>query len=300
MKILTYRRNHEERAGLLIKGNVYDVAACSMFLEIGPLPSDLMDILTSAKLDLLRELEEAIREKGESGIDFPLHCWASLGEVRICPPVRKPSKIICLGRNYRDHIEEQGAKIPDAPLLFAKAPTAVIGHGDAILIPKGSTKVDFEGEFAFVVSKPVRNADSSSARDSILGYCCLNDVTEREIQFKEKQWFRSKSIDTFCPLGPWIVTEDDLGDPLSLAITTKVNSITMQASSTANLIFKPVDIVVFISRHITLLPGDIVSTGTPGGVGVFRDPQVFLEDGDIVEISIEGIGTLSNPVVAEA
>jgi len=284
---------------LLIDEIVYDIEACSTFLDTEPLPSSAIEILKSERIDPLKRLEDAIRAKHERRAEFPLQCWASLGEVRLCPPVRNPSKIICLGRNYRDHAEEQGANIPEAPLLFAKAPTAIVGPGDPIIIPAGSIKVDFEGEFAFVIGKTIRNATKTSAKKAIFGYCCLNDVTEREIQFKEKQWFRAKSIDTFCPIGPWLVTPEEIEDPLDLAITTRVNSVTMQSSSTANLIFKPEEIIVFITRHITLLPGDIVSTGTPSGVGVFRSPQVFLRSGDVVEISIEGIGTLSNPIAAE-
>jgi 2-keto-4-pentenoate hydratase/2-oxohepta-3-ene-1,7-dioic acid hydratase in catechol pathway len=211
-----------------------------------------------------------------------------------------PSKIVCLGRNYRDHAEEQGAKIPEAPLLFAKAPSAVIGPDQPIVIPKGSTKVDFEGEFALVIGKRASRADENQAAEAIFGYTILNDVSEREAQFREKQWFRAKSMDTFAPLGPCVTTTDEIGNPLDLSLTTKVNSDVMQSDSTKNLIFTPIDIVTFISRNITLEPGDVISTGTPGGVGVFRDPQVFLRAGDTVEITIDKIGTLSNPVVDEA
>ena len=167
------------------------------------------------------------------------------------------------------------------------------------MIPKGSTKVDFEGELAFIMGRTVKNPTEKQAEEAIFGYTCLNDVTEREAQFGEKQWFRGKSMDTFAPMGPWVVTSDEIGNPLDLRISTKVNSEVMQSESTSMLIFTPVDIVVFAAKTITLEPGDVVSTGTPGGVGVFRDPQVFLKRGDTVEITIENIGTLHNPVDAE-
>ncbi|HEC83443.1 MAG TPA: hypothetical protein ENI46_03015, partial [Firmicutes bacterium] len=144
---------------MLIDETVYDIEACSAFLKTEGLPPSNLEILKAGKVDVLRNLEDRIRSERERQVEFPLRCWASLGEVRICPPIRNPSKIICLGRNYRDHAEEQGAKIPEAPLLFAKAPTAVIGPGDAIVIPRGSSKVDFEGEFAVVIARTIRNAD---------------------------------------------------------------------------------------------------------------------------------------------
>jgi 2-keto-4-pentenoate hydratase/2-oxohepta-3-ene-1,7-dioic acid hydratase in catechol pathway len=203
-----------------------------------------------------------------------------------------------VGLNYRDHAEEQGAKLPQVPLIFAKAPTAVIGPGMPIVIPAGSDRVDYEGELAFVVGKRLKHAGAEEARDGIFGYCCMNDVSEREIQ-KERVWMRAKSIDTFAPLGPWVVTADQIGDPLRLKLTTKLNSEVVQSGSTENLIFGPVDLIVFITKYITLEPGDVISTGTPSGVGVFREPPVFMKAGDVVEVTIEGIGTLSNPVVRE-
>jgi acylpyruvate hydrolase len=299
LKVISYTRETDERAGILIDRNVYDVESCSRFFGMEEMPTRLLCLMSAGRIpalhELHRKLTEALRDKHE----LPLQCWASLEEVRLLAPIPRPPKIICIGRNYRDHAEEQGAKLPQAPLLFAKAPTAVIAPGEPIMIPEGSEKVDYEGELALVIGCEISKAGEAEAAEAIFGYCCMNDVTEREAQFSEKQWFRSKGMDTFAPLGPWIVTRDELGEPPELEITTKLNSEVMQSSSTANLIFNPAAIIAFVTRNITLQPGDIISTGTPGGVGVFRKPQVFLKSGDTVEITIEGIGTLTNPVTAE-
>jgi 2-keto-4-pentenoate hydratase/2-oxohepta-3-ene-1,7-dioic acid hydratase in catechol pathway len=299
LKIVTYRRDTEKRLGLLFGQMVYDVQACASYFKMEPMPSTIIKLLASSKADMLGRLHAEVRKIRETNAEMPLQCWATLEEVRLCAPVGKPSKIICLGRNYRDHAEEQGAKLPEAPLLFSKASSAVIDPGAPIVIPEGSTRVDYEGELAFVIGKRVRKVDEAQAADAIFGYTCLNDVSEREAQFKEKQWFRAKSMDSFAPMGPCIVTGDEIGDPLALGIETKLNSETMQSDSTRNLIFTPTFVISFITRTMTLEPGDVVSTGTPGGVGVFREPQVFLADGDMVEITIDKIGTLANPVVKQ-
>jgi 2,4-diketo-3-deoxy-L-fuconate hydrolase len=299
VKVLTYARAREKRAGLLLEQQVYDIAACSTYFGMDGLPDSLPDLLALEKEAPMRVLYDHILENCRNGDDLPLQCCIGLDEVRLCAPIPRPPKLICLGRNYRDHIEEQGAKAPEKPLLFSKASTAVINPGDPIVIPKGSTQVDFEGELAFIMGKTVKSPTEKEAEEAIFGYTCLNDVTEREAQFGEKQWFRGKSMDTFAQMGPWIVTSDEIGDPLDLRISTQVNSEVMQSESTSMLIFTPVDIIRFVARTITLEPGDVISTGTPGGVGVFRDPQIFLKDGDVVEVIVENIGTLSNPVESE-
>lgn len=298
MKVLTYVREREERVGILVGDAVYDVQASAAFLGAGPMPSSLLGILEAGKGEGLGAVHAGIAAARETRSGLPRTCWADLKEVRIAAPIRRPPKLICLGLNYRDHAEEQGAKLPEVPLLFAKAPTAVVGPGQPIVIPASSERVDYEGELALVIGRRLKHAAREEAREGIFGYTCLNDVSEREIQ-KERVWFRAKGIDTFAPIGPWVVTSDELPDPLALSLTTKLNGRVMQAGSTANLIFTPVDIIVFTTRYITLEPGDIISTGTPSGVGVFRKPPVFLKHGDLVEITIDGIGTLANPVVKE-
>jgi len=299
LKVVTYVRQREERAGILVDDAVYDVQASAEFLGTGPMQPGLLGILDAGLFGDLRATHAGLIEARRARTGLPLGCWADVKEVRLVAPLPRPPKLICLGLNYRDHAEEQGARLPEVPLIFAKAPTAVVGPGQPIVIPPDCENVDYEAELAVVVARRLKRATPEEAQGGIFGYTCLNDVSERAIQ-KERVWFRAKSIDTFAPLGPWIVTADDLANVLDLKITTRVNSRVMQSGSTSNLIFKPVDLVVFISRYITLEPGDIISTGTPSGVGVFRKPPVFLKHGDVVEITVEGIGTLTNPVVKEA
>ena len=299
MRLATYARGSEERAGLVIGETIYDVQACSSYFGMPPLPSQVLGILESGEFQALRDLGAKFAGGGLAGPDLPLSCWAAMSEVRLMAPIPRPPKIICMGLNYRDHAEEQGARLPDVPLIFGKASSAVIGPGQPIVIPKGSEKTDYEGELAFVVGKRMKRVAAERASEGIFGYCVLNDVTEREIQ-RERVYYRSKSIDTFAPMGPWIVTSDEVGDASNLKITTKVNGEVRQSSSTSNLVFTPPQIIAFVTRYITLEPGDVIATGTPGGVGVFRKPPVFLKQGDTVEITIEGIGTLTNPVTAEA
>jgi 2-keto-4-pentenoate hydratase/2-oxohepta-3-ene-1,7-dioic acid hydratase in catechol pathway len=212
-----------------------------------------------------------------------------LGRVKLGPPCR-PTKIVALGLNYADHATEAGLPLPEEPIIFLKPPTAVIGHLDQIIYPSMSQHVDYEAELAVVIGKRARNIPSHEARRYILGYTCGNDVTARDLQQKDSQWTRSKSFDTFCPLGPWIVT--DL-NPSRLAITCRVNGQVRQAGNTQDMVFKVWNLVSFISQVMTLEPGDVVMTGTPAGVGP-------LSPGNMVEVEIEGIGVLKNEVVSES
>jgi 2-keto-4-pentenoate hydratase/2-oxohepta-3-ene-1,7-dioic acid hydratase in catechol pathway len=211
---------------------------------------------------------------------------APLADCRLLAPTL-PSKVVAVGLNYRDHAEEMGQPIPSEPLVFLKPGTAVIGPGEAIRKPPACERLDYEGELAVVVGGLVRRADRAAAERAILGYTCGNDVTARDLQARDGQWTRAKGFDTFCPLGPWIVT--DL-DPADLALEVRVNGEVRQRSSTRNLIFDPPELVAFVSQVMTLLPGDVILTGTPAGVGP-------MEPGDTVEVEIAGIGVLSNPVV---
>ena len=214
-------------------------------------------------------------------------------------PIARPEKIICVGLNYRDHAEEQGTELPAAPLLFAKWPNALIGPGEAIVIPSISEQVDYEAELGVVIGERVRNVSQENALEAVAGYICVNDVSARDLQFSDGQWSRGKSPDTFCPVGPELVPAADVPDPQKLGIRCRVNGETMQDSTTANMIFGVAEIVAYASRTMTLEPGDLIATGTPAGVGVFRDPPVLLQDGDEVTIEIEGLGALTNPVRAE-
>ena len=220
-----------------------------------------------------------------------------LDAVKLAPPVPDPSKIVCCGQNYADHCREQNKPLPKNLILFSKFPTTLIGHGDAITwAPGTSQQVDYEAELAFVVGKKARNVAPEDAYNYIAGYTIANDVSARDVQFGDGQWIRGKSFDTFCPLGPYLVTADEVGDPQRLGIRCRVNGRLMQDSSTAELVFDVPTILSFISQTATLLPGDVVLTGTPAGVGVFRDPPIFLHAGDVVEVEIDKLGTLRNVV----
>jgi 2,4-didehydro-3-deoxy-L-rhamnonate hydrolase len=210
--------------------------------------------------------------------------------------IERPQKIICVGLNYRDHAEEQGTDLPKAPLLFAKWPNTLIGDGEAILLPEESKQVDYEAELGVVIGTGGRHISEADALGHVRGYICVNDVSARDLQFADGQWTRGKSPDTFCPVGPELVPAERIEDPQALAIKCILNGETMQDSSTANMIFSVAEIISYISRTVTLEPGDLIATGTPAGVGVFRDPKVLLKDGDEVTVEIEGLGALTNPV----
>lgn len=224
----------------------------------------------------------------------PVH--GPLRDVRLLAPIAPPQKIVCVGLNYRDHIEESGAEEPERPLLFGKFANALTGPLSAIRIPGGVQQVDFEAELGVVVGREARDVTEADALSYVLGYTCVNDVSARALQFADGQWLRGKSLDTFCPTGPWIVTTDEIADPQTLDIGCRVNGEPMQSSTTAEMLFSVRELISFVSRHMTLLPGDLIATGTPPGVGFARTPPVFLRDGDEVVVEIAGIGELRNHV----
>jgi len=212
-------------------------------------------------------------------------------------PIELPGKIVCVGLNYRDHAEEQGAELPAAPLLFAKFSTALIGPGDPIVIPPIVTKCDYEAELGIVLGATVKGVSKENALEAVAGYVVANDVSARDLQYGDGQWTRGKSPDTFCPVGP-LVPAADVSDPHALGIRAILNGDTVQDSTTANLIFGIDEIISYASQTSTLEEGDLILTGTPAGVGVFRDPPRLLQPGDVITIEIDGIGSLTNPVVA--
>jgi 2,4-didehydro-3-deoxy-L-rhamnonate hydrolase len=212
-------------------------------------------------------------------------------------PIERPGKIVCVGLNYRDHAEEQGAELPAAPLLFAKWTTALIGPGEPIVIPPVVTKCDYEAELGVVIGERVKGVSKENAFEAVRGYLCANDVSARDLQFGDGQWTRGKSPDTFCPVGP-MTPRHEVADPHALRIRAVVSGEVLQDSTTANLIFGVDDVIAYASQTTTLEPGDLILTGTPAGVGVFRDPQRLLQPGDEVTIEIEGLESLTNPVVA--
>lgn len=221
----------------------------------------------------------------------------ALADVRLLAPVLPPN-ILAIGLNYREHAAETGARIPDHPLLFIKATTAVVGPGDPVVLPAAAPdEVDYEAELAVVIGKTAKKVKACDALDFVFGYTCGNDVSARDCQKRrDLQWARAKSFDTFCPLGPWIETELN---PAALAIGSRLNGETMQASTTGDLIFGVPELIEHLSGNITLLPGTVIMTGTPPGVGMARNPPRFLRPGDTIEVYVEGIGTFGNPVVAD-
>jgi 2-keto-4-pentenoate hydratase/2-oxohepta-3-ene-1,7-dioic acid hydratase in catechol pathway len=205
-------------------------------------------------------------------------------------------KIVCVGLNYVDHAREVGLELPERPLLFAKWENAVVDDGAAIVIPPGVGDVDYEAELAVVMGSRVKGASVENALEAVAGYTCLNDVSSREVQFSDGQWTRSKSFDTFCPMGPRVVPRDEIADPQALRIACRVNGETRQDSTTANMIFGVAEIISFATQAITLEPGDVIATGTPAGVAMGQPEPRYLRPGDTVEVEIEGIGVLTNPV----
>jgi 2-keto-4-pentenoate hydratase/2-oxohepta-3-ene-1,7-dioic acid hydratase in catechol pathway len=223
----------------------------------------------------------------------------ALSAVKLLAPIPRPRKLICVGLNYRDHALETGSEIPSVPTIFNKFATAVIGPGANIVLPKVSNSPDYEAEFAFIIGRGGRHIAADDWQKHVFGYTIINDVSGRDYQKATTQWLMGKTFDTFAPMGPWIVTADEISDPHSLDIRMEINGEVLQNSNTRELIFKIPDLIAFLSSVFTLEPGDIVSTGTPAGVGVARTPQRFLKPGDDVVVKIPAIGELRNSVVAE-
>ena len=211
------------------------------------------------------------------------------------PPISRPGKIVALGKNYLDHVEETGSDVPEFPVIFTKFTSSVIGPDDPIIIPKVSSKIDWEVELGVVIGKSCKDITEDQSLDYIAGYTVINDVSARDLQMNDGQWIRGKSLDTFCPMGPCIVTQDELGDASGLKMYTKVNGEVKQDSSTSNLMYNVRRIISFLSKSFTLEAGDVIATGTPSGVGFVREPPEFLNPGDMVELYIEKIGYLRNP-----
>lgn len=283
MQLVSFGPPGRERPGVLLGEAILDLGATG-----ADLPRSWREILAADRLDDVRSLANSPAT----------NALVALAGTRLGAPIPDASKIVCIGRNYADHAAEQNKPLPETPLLFAKATTALCGTGDPILLPAFETRPDLEAELAVVIGRRARHVKSQDAYDHVAGYMCFNDVSGRQTQYEDKQWFRGKSFDTFAPCGPYVLTRDELLDPHVLAISSRVDDRVMQDSNTRQLVHRVPALIEYITRSMTLLPGDIVTTGTPAGVGVFRDPPVFLKDGDTVTITIEKLGQLVNPVRA--
>ncbi len=226
--------------------------------------------------------------------DYPEHMTAEQFGGGL--PIKRPGKIVCVGMNYRDHAEEAGMDVPERPILFAKWSNSLIGPGQTIALPAQSRQIDYEAELGVVIGKQARNIPAAQALEVVAGYVCVNDVSARDLQFEDGQWSRSKSFDTFCPIGPRLAPASEIPDPQRLAIRCFVNGELLQDSSTEHMVFGVAELIAYISETMTLEPGDLIATGTPAGVGFTRKPPIFLQPGDEVTVEIEGVGSLTNPV----
>jgi len=294
LKLVRFRSAKREAYGIQTsKDQILDLLALSQTMK-QTLPSRLDDLillgnkgLTDVKhlIDTAKE-----RDRGKATINPE--------DAQLLPPIISPPKIICLGLNYRDHIAEQNAALPDDLIIFMKPRTTIIGPDDAVVRPSFVEKLDYEAELAIIIGREGKNIRAEDAKRHIFGYTCFNDVSARDIQFKDKQWTRGKSFDTFAPIGPCITTTDQIGDPNNLWIRTHVNGELRQHSSTCNMVFNVYQIVQKLSQVMTLEPCDVIATGTPAGVGFAIKPEPkFLESKDVVEIEIESIGILRNQVI---
>jgi 2-keto-4-pentenoate hydratase/2-oxohepta-3-ene-1,7-dioic acid hydratase in catechol pathway len=220
----------------------------------------------------------------------------ALEDARLTAPVPRPGKLICIGLNYRDHALEQGAPVPESPIVFSKFTTSIIGPEDQVVVPAACTQPDYEAELAVVIGRTAKNVPRAKAYEHVFGYCAFNDISGRDFQFADKQWQRGKSCDTFAPMGPFVATREEIKDPHGLAIRLRLNGEVMQNSRTDQLIFGVPELIEFLSASITLEPGDIIATGTPPGVGFARKPPIYLKSGDRMEVEIDGLGVLVNNV----
>ena len=278
MKLAQFRTKNSDEARLgLLKGDV------------------IVDVTSVAPsvLDVIRRGSSVFKALG----DVTGTAAYALDAVEYLPAVY-PGKIIAIGQNYADHAIEQGKKPPEFPLIFMKLPNTLSAHQADIVLPVTSQQVDFEAELAVVIGRRAKRVSEDEAMNYVFGYSLLNDVSARDLQFSDGQWIRGKGQDTFAPIGPFITTKDEVADVHALKIEGRLNGEVMQSSTTAKLIFNIPHLISYITQGITLEPGDVIATGTPEGVGVFRTPPIFLKPGDVYEVTVEGLGTLRNPVVA--
>ncbi len=285
MRLATIQTSAGPRAALFHDKTYFDLHATNP-----QLPASLRALLEGGP-SLLQDV--AVVPHTPTAVRYPE------GGVKLLPPIPDPQKIICVGLNYRDHAAESGAPLPKEPVLFSKFATALVGDGDAIVLPAVSQEVDFEAELVLVVGKKGRHLTPANAMEHLTGYTIGHDVSARDWQLKKdgKQWLAGKTFDTFAPTGPLLVTADEVPDPLALGIRLRLNGETMQNSNTNQMIFSPAEVLVYLSQIMTLQPGDLIFTGTPPGVGFVRKPPVFLKSGDVAEVEIDGLGILRNPVV---
>lgn len=283
MRLIRFGEIGKERPGIILGENWYDTSSFGEDYNESFFENEGLD-----------RLQKFVESEGEKLPKVEQ-------DVRLGSPIARPSKIICIGLNYADHAKETGAAIPTEPIIFFKSTTAIIGPYDNVVIPKNSTKSDWEVELAVVIGKKASYVEEADAMNYVAGYCLHNDLSEREFQLERNgQWVKGKSCDTFAPLGPFLATKDEINDVDNLNVWLKLNDKQVQTSNTSNLIFKIPFLVSYLSQFMTLLPGDVISTGTPAGVGLGMNPQVYLKPGDVMELGIEGLGASKQKAVAYA
>jgi 2-keto-4-pentenoate hydratase/2-oxohepta-3-ene-1,7-dioic acid hydratase in catechol pathway len=315
MRIVTYQHERQSRVGAQLEGQIVDLNRAyqallnhssnidELAVADARVPADMIGLLRGGETSLraAREAAAFVRAQlaasdnspGLEGIVYAME------RVSVLPPVLHPSKVICLGLNYRDHAVEAGMAVPEYPVLFHKVAGSLIGHNQPIVVPRISSKIDYEGELAIIIGRRGKYIAEDEALSYVAGYTVANDVSARDLQFRTSQWTTGKMLDTFGPLGPALVTRDEVVDPNALSIKTTLNGQVMQNGNTADMIFRVPFIVSYISEIVTLEPGDVILTGTPPGIGNTRTPQVFMKPGDAITVEIEGLGKLTNPVVGE-
>jgi acylpyruvate hydrolase len=301
MKLLTFSHAGNTTFGAKVDGWILDlpkVAASTQALN--SFPKQMLDFISDADRHLpvaKHTVDHVVASEGFEILQKMKIAYKE-EEVFFLPPIASPQKIICLGMNYRKHAQEMGREPPKYPTLFGKFAHTLIGHKNPIQLPEISDQVDYEAELAIVIGKTGKSIKAEDAFKHIAGYTILNDVSVRDFQNRTLQWLQGKNFDRSCPVGPYLVTKDEVPNPDALEIELRLNGTVMQHSNTSDFIFSVPETIEYISQIMTLEPGDIISTGTPSGVGVARDPQVFLKAGDLVEIELQGVGRLENPVVA--
>jgi 2-keto-4-pentenoate hydratase/2-oxohepta-3-ene-1,7-dioic acid hydratase in catechol pathway len=255
--------------------------------------ADISYLIGSNLLLLIKDFQDYVKKIALGELNFNIN----LKDINVLAPFHQPQKIICIGQNYLDHCREQNVQPPLKPIIFAKFPSAITGPYEDIIYPDETQKLDFEGELAVIIGKEGKKINRNDAYDYVFGYSVVNDISARDLQDSEWQWVRAKSLDSFAPFGPCVVTKDEILNPHDLSIKTWLNGNLMQDSSTREMIFNIPFLIEFISRNITLLPGDIILTGTPNGVGHFRKPPIYMQPGDEIKIEIDKIGTINNKIV---
>ena len=301
MKLLSFRTGGETRLGLLMNSSIVDVDKGYYHLFRDHVPSNMLDFLEEGEAAMVqaKKLEEA-SEMNWKTLRSISDIVFDVGNVEVLAPIPKTREnIICLGLNYREHVQEVGLPLPKYPVFFTKPPTSIIGPGASILFPKSTSNVDYEAELAFIFGKRGRDVPEEDAYSYIAGYTVFNDLTARDLQRRHGQWFKGKSLDTFAPMGPYLITKDEVPDPHDLEISLELNGKLMQKSNTRNMVFKIPTLVKYITMDMTIKPGNVVATGTPSGVGYTRKPPVYLKPGDIMKVTVENVGVLQNKVVSQ-